>query len=195
MKDIYTAAQRWHLLKLTMFPLPMYRFPASEVFRNHISYNLIHNLDTSRLKKIPERWYDALLWVHFNMYAQYGDILMTKPRSNNRSRDDMPELVQNKLTPEELTDFGVWVDKNAKKIETLIPETILEGYKLGVSWDAYNNCWIATLTGKGDKCINDYRVLTARADDYYEVQAMLIYKHIEVYHRGKWENRNSGTRG
>lgn len=195
MNDMATASQRWDLY-IRSTPL-VYRFayPAPEFFYKRIEFNYIHNLDASRIRHIPERLYNGLFWVYLTMHINYPAECLQMPPQKSRKSDDMPELVQNKLTPEELDQFSVWVEKNSKKLDTILPEVCLEGYKLGISWDAYNNCWIATFTGKGEKCVNDYRVLTARSDDYYEVQAMLIFKHIEVYHRGRWENRNSSTRG
>lgn len=107
------------------------------------------------------------------------------------SSDNMPEMISSKLTDDELGDFDKWLTKASPKIWELLTETLLNDTKLGVSWDAYNDCFIASFTGKGDRNINSGRCLMSRSSDWQEAIALNLYKNSEIYKGGKWENRNA----
>lgn len=191
MNDVNTCSK---LLKLSLALNPRLElhaiYPAPEIFKHTVKHNELHNLDLSRGRRPPLKELEALTYVYLQLELLLGGEFMAR---NNKSGnlDGMPEMVSSKLTDEELLAFDQWLPKNEKNIWRTLTEILLDDIKLGVSWDAYNDCFVSSFTGKGDRQTNTGRCLMSRSSDWQEAIAINIFKHLEIYKRGKWENRNA----
>jgi len=74
-------------------------------------------------------------------------------------------------------------------------ESVLsQGYKFSITRDEAHNCDIATLTGKGEGCINKGYSLSARGPGLESAILALWYKHVTLCEEQRWEghaNANS----
>jgi hypothetical protein len=114
-------------------------------------------------------------------------------RQQYASRDGMPEMIQFRLTDEELLQFDAWIKQKDFKFDEAVEEALLSDHKVGVSWDATNNCFIATFTAKGDRHPNAGKCLMSRAMDWREAVAINMFKCEVVFasDKGRWSNRHS----
>lgn len=191
MNDRNSCKLKWRLLRSREFvPRTVHPHPAPEFFKTHVEYNLIHYLEKSGNARFIADTYGALDYVYTTLDTFIPEGMLTMPK-NRQSNDTMPEMISSKLTDEELAQFDDWQAKNAKKVWDLLTSEMLDGVRVGVSWDGYNDCFIASFTGKGDKNVNTGRCLMSRSQDWQEAIAMNVFKHVEIYRRGKWENRNA----
>lgn len=99
-----------------------------------------------------------------------------------------------RITQEERGDFDLFCNENADDLETALETAIVDGLKLGVTYDAENSAYIATFTGAG--CVGDKArfVLVARGQSYQEAVALLVYKHF-VLLDGDWSSYRPATGG
>lgn len=102
------------------------------------------------------------------------------------------EFVNCVLTQEQDKAFTSWYESKDRKANAAIDESFADGYRVSVSWDDFNQTFIASLTYKGDKGDNKGKCLTARSDDWLESIAMVVYKHHVIFNQGAWSNV-SGT--
>lgn len=106
---------------------------------------------------------------------------------------NMPEMLNCKLSDEELQQFDAWISEKHFKFDNLVGETLLNDIKIGVSWDAYNDCFVASLTPKGERDSNNGMCLLSRATTWQEAIAMSIFKHVVIFGKGKWSKRNENN--
>jgi len=74
-------------------------------------------------------------------------------------------------------DFNVWWEANSSDVWSWLIDCTIKGLKFGLSWDAENDCFVASLNGQG--FVGDARrfSLTARADRPDKAYALLAFKH------------------
>lgn len=96
------------------------------------------------------------------------------------------EFVSRNLLSEEADDFKKWEKGVSAESGSLISQVMLDDYKLSVTYDDNNECFIATLTGKDDQRHNSNKALSARSDDWYEAIMMTLYKHLVLFSGTKW---------
>lgn len=76
---------------------------------------------------------------------------------------------------------------------SFLEEMVEDGYKVSVSQDAKNSCYVASATGRRPDDPNNGYTLTGRGPDVVGSLASLAYKHITLCERGAWSNRANGT--
>lgn len=101
------------------------------------------------------------------------------------------EFVNVQLSEGQKKDFLKWKTEQAERIADLIGQIAVDDYKITCSWDARNQCYIASFTGKEDQRHNEHRSMSSRSDDWYEAIALNVYKHVVVFHEGTWEGDNT----
>lgn len=96
------------------------------------------------------------------------------------------EFVNYRLEGKEKAAFKVWYQKNSEQLVTLIINTIASGYKNSCSFSRETETWTSALTCQEEGNPNHNQCLTSRAGDYWEAQALNIYKHLELSEGGIW---------
>lgn len=96
------------------------------------------------------------------------------------------EFVNRNLDADEGEKFKVWAKGVDNESGTLISEIMVDDYKLSVTYDDNNECFIATITGKDEQRHNPNKALSARSDNWYEAVMMALYKHLVLFGGGKW---------
>lgn len=191
MHDRNTLAMKYRLmLSRGHVPRLIYDYGTPEFHHGEFLISRYVNLEKSKARKIPESVDDALDFIYLELSLILKDAQMP-PKNRKMSRDNMPEMISSKLTDAELLEFETWYAKQQPKLWNTLTDILLDGHKQGVSWDAYNDCFIASLTGRGDGVTNDGRCLTSRSQDWIEAVALNLYKHLVIYQKGLWINRNN----
>lgn len=111
------------------------------------------------------------------------------PRGRTIQNNDMPEMIQFKLRPEELVEYEAWTQRKGFSFDTLFAETLLDGVKVGVSFDAYNDCFICSFTPRRDTHINAGSCLLSRSSTWQEAIALNCYKSQVIFNNKKWVSR------
>lgn len=109
-------------------------------------------------------------------------------RSNSKNSKDWQtfEFVEIRLSEQDKSNFKSIYEKEPN---TLLGEADLlckNGYKLSVAYDTQNSCVIASLTCREPKDPNFNYVLSARAADYWEATALVLFKHVHLSDNGDW---------
>lgn len=92
--------------------------------------------------------------------------------------DEWGGYINLRITGEERGDFDEWCIEARDTFQGTLDAALVDGLKLGVSYDAENSAYIATFTGNG--CIGTKLrcVLSARGESFNEAVALLVYKHV-----------------
>jgi|SRR5664279_1210551 len=120
-------------------------------------------------------------------------------------RDNMPKTNQKQasaygvtfvtinLTEADQKKFAGWISGIVEEWPTLFSQLIADGYKVGVTWDDNNACFIASLTGKVEGEVNYNKCIVARSSEWHEALQLLHYKHLIVCAAGDWTKHQSAA--
>lgn len=97
-----------------------------------------------------------------------------------------------RIDAETKAKYAAWIVSDGSGFWSLLEDTLSEGMKYGLSYDAENNCYIATFTGCGVSNSADRFCLTARSDRFEDATGLLVYKH-SVICGGDWGNYRPRT--
>ena len=106
-------------------------------------------------------------------------------------RPDTPfaevSFVNIRISADEKPAFDSWAEKQAKRVWEMIQSLADSGYKLSISPDLENSCYIATLTGTKHAVRNKNKAISSRSDDVIEAILLSAYKHVVLFGEGEWE--------
>jgi hypothetical protein len=103
------------------------------------------------------------------------------------SQDDWGGYIDVRLSSDDKLLFAAWVESNDADTFDWLIDTLTAGLKLGMMWDGENQCYVASLNGRGVTTSEKRFTLTARANTFSEAFALLCYKHY-VALEGDWGN-------
>lgn len=110
----------------------------------------------------------------------------TMPKPNNQRFSDI-EFVNYKLTNDDRTSFLAWQEKNLPHIVRLTTDLLEAGYKLSVSPDMDNGCYIVTVTSTKHSAYNKSRAMTSKSDDWQEAIMLSLFKVFVIFDGKDWE--------
>lgn len=129
-------------------------------------------------------------WEHtlFNFLLTWESVVMKNSNKQNKQAASWNkiEFITRSMDETEAASFKQWVKSVDKEASTMIQDAMLDDYKLSVTWDDNNECFIATLTGKQEQRSNADKALSSRSDDWYEAIMLTLYKHHVLFNGGKW---------
>lgn len=111
---------------------------------------------------------------------------MPPKKRSKPQNDNMPEMIGTKLSDVQLAEYDEWLTKNSKQFSKLYAGALLDSIKIGVSWDAYNNCFICSFTQKDEDNVNHGKCLLSRSMEWEDAVLLNVYKSEVVYQRGEW---------
>lgn len=97
------------------------------------------------------------------------------------------EFVVITLTEDQEKVFRGWQTQMEEHWWGELATVVSLGYKLGVSFDAGNACFIVSLTCKVENDVNEDLCMTARADDWLEALQLILFKHQVVCEGKSWQ--------
>jgi hypothetical protein len=130
--------------------------------------------------------------LHPTKYISWERFLMPRKTGNSKSNSKQPadwqkfDFVEIRLTEEDKADFKAKYQKDAQIFFSETDTLLKSGYKFSVSYDTGNNAVIASLTCKEALDPNFNYVMTARAGEYWEALALVMYKHMFMCDDGDW---------
>lgn len=77
---------------------------------------------------------------------------------------------------------------NVDAIIDALGSSTVGGVKYSVTWDAYNDCYVATVLGH-NHADNEGFAISARSKDLLTALAGVVYKHTVIFASGKWEKK------
>lgn len=105
---------------------------------------------------------------------RYGDIVFSTAR----------------LTESDSKDFAKWCEGQIEDLMLGVIHLVAGGWKMSLTWDDINDCFIASVTCKDEKNRNHNVCVSSRSDNAIEAMLMNVYK-IDVLHK----NEKMPTRG
>lgn len=97
-----------------------------------------------------------------------------------------------RINEEERADFDAWATEETADFQRSLDLALVDGLKLGVSYDAENSAYVATFTGSGCHGDKARYLLSARGSSFSESVALLVYKHT-VLMDGDWSSYSPAT--
>jgi len=122
-----------------------------------------------------------------------GNKNFSRPYAERQQQSSF-EFVTHTLSKAEKEDFNSWWEATSADTFTLLDEMALDGYKVTVNWDERNSCYSCFITGTGSSCPNYGFILSGRSDNTMEALGIALYKHIALFKRGKWPEKDSTSR-
>lgn len=88
------------------------------------------------------------------------------------------------LDTEQKKQAREWLTKNQSDLDTFFNDLIRDDWKTSISFDSYNDCFIAASTQRNEDSKNHNVCVTSRSDNLYEA-IMLNYYKIYILFDGK----------
>jgi len=108
------------------------------------------------------------------------------------SQDEWGGYIDVRMNGDEKELFVAWWEANGPEVFNWLIDILPSGLKLGMMWDGENQCYVASLNGKGVSSQQKRYTLTARAQLFDEAFALLCYKHYILLEQdwGNWKPSN-----
>lgn len=97
--------------------------------------------------------------------------------------DEWGGFVQVALTPLDKELYDQWFGEHSQHVNPLLDEDLGQGYKFSLTFDANNNAYIASYTGRPNddgEALPFRCTLSARSGEMADAIALLVYKHRQV---------------
>lgn len=153
-------------------------------------YNLRYMRDIAPVSNhmgYPSHWFVKRVQRTLDNIQEF--IMPKKAKSgSNGNGFPMTEFVHYKLNAQEKKDFVAWKSKHADNLETFMVDMMQKGYKMSVSFDDTNDCWIGSATCKDEGSGNHNKCLTSRSDAWYDALLMNVFKTTELCNDMLWDD-------
>ena len=108
-----------------------------------------------------------------------------KAKNSITSEPEWGGFLNLKLDDGDKERFVEWQQQSGADVWKLLDDAMIDGVKFSLSYDAENECYIATFTGRLIPAHNTRYAASARAATWEEASALLCYKHF-VLCEGNW---------
>lgn len=162
---------------------------------NHIF--LVRSLNT-RVESFEElRWLTEPYFVHDRIYTKcihftfalnaYQIEWEINPAmaKNSKSYGDW-QFVNINLSTADQKHFAEWFNDNETGLLSMLSEVNADGYKVSISYDFDNECYICALSGTKNTNDNNGCTITARSAEWIEAIGLALYKHVVMCNTGQW---------
>lgn len=86
-----------------------------------------------------------------------------------------------RLSSDELAKFDTWYEKSFPDFWELLTVHLSAGWKLSVTWDKENDCFIASSTNHAEKSVNYRTCVTSRDNEWFGAVMMNVFKCHVLY--------------
>lgn len=154
--------------------------------------NVLSNIDSSR---ISNRDYDDLFLLFARELSLYltamtvsrswrtaKELFTIMPRKKNPTKENRVwhGFVNITLNKSDKKEFLQWHASNVENYSELFGGLIETGHKVSYKWDDKSECYLVSVTGETDQCLNQGWCMTSRSPDVLEVLWLALYKHYKV---------------
>lgn len=111
------------------------------------------------------------------------------PAPKYQTKDDAPwgGFLNARMDDEKKARFVEWQTANATRVWPALDDALSEGLKFSLAYDAENEAYIATFTGRLCLSLEQRWAASSRAGTWEEATALLVFKHF-VLAEGNWDN-------
>lgn len=95
-------------------------------------------------------------------------------------------FINYKFDKETKARFDTWYNSKGDTVLQAIFETLQGEHKISVSWDADNECFIGSMTGKEDS-LNPNKCITIRSAEWMRAMAAVAFIHTVVFDGEIWD--------
>lgn len=95
-------------------------------------------------------------------------------------------FVEMRLDKSARAEFQAYVAASSNELWDDLRGMLQSGYKLSVTYQSNNDCFLASLTCKGDGDPNEGLVLTSRSDDMIDAVLLGVYKTTVLCKDNTW---------
>jgi len=112
-------------------------------------------------------------------------------------KDEWAGFIQCSVKDSEREEYDLWLSEAGDKVWRELDDALGTGLKLTLSFDAGNDCYIASFTGRPDLVgsVAWTCCLSGRGGTFEEALAVLIYKHAALLHYDWYEIANNPKKG
>ena len=97
-------------------------------------------------------------------------------------------FITRRLTQAEAEHFMNWAEQGMEVLHEEVLGVLSMGVKLSLSWDDYNQSFIATATDRIERSPNKGHALSSRSDSWYEALLMTVYKIVVIAAGKNWKD-------
>lgn len=172
------------------------RQTANECAAYHLAL-LSKHLALIPTEKQTDPWGRAHSWYVLREYHHRIDYLIqdiediamaTKGRGKNANKKTQDyTFVRCELSADDKKACKVWIDENTSDFGALLHDVMASGHKFSCSFSSDFDTFTASLTGKADESVNEFKTLTARHKDWLFAALTVLYKHSVMFRSGVWE--------
>ena len=162
-------------------------------FKPHKLQNLyltrlfLDRLDSDFYVGIPYSWKAT---INFNLlqatFAPTSIITDMESMEMAKNFQSSMEFVELKLPLDQKSAYTAWLKSNSDKFWQLLTELGESGYKVTLSPDTDNACYIVSLIGTKNSRSNANRCMSSRSDDPFEAYMLAFYKHFVICDGSDW---------
>lgn len=132
----------------------------------------------------PSSWFKLRIAEHYTNEASdkfniIWENVMGKGKSN--SWQGTTKFCAISLDTEGKEKARAWLEKNGKDIDTLATDMVRDGWKTTFTWDADNDCFIASATQRDEDHRNYDICVTSRAGTMWDALMLNYYKIYVLY--------------
>lgn len=186
MGEYFVKPRRERKVLTTLEMKPITSF---EEFRHEFMMAISYSLQFGR---IPQALYPRMNPDGtINSYYPYAriqrvlDMAQKKP-AKKRTPFGNIEFVNFKFNKEQKAQFEAWFATKGNTVLQAVFETLQGEHKMSVSYDADNECFIGSMTGKEDS-LNKDLCLTIRSAEWFRAMAACAYVHTVIFSGESWE--------
>lgn len=144
--------------------------------------------ERSLLKYPPDisywKWRNVITYL--NLFQIDWECTYMPSRTGNNFSDW--KFVNINLSAADTEKFTQFYSEYADSTYEQLAEVVSDGYKLSLSYDIENVCFIAALSGTKNTTLNKGRTITARSSDNLEAISLLLFKHLVMCNSEEWED-------
>lgn len=152
-------------------------------------YHECHPRGNATPTKSPIVASSKICWLNFHL-AKYNIIEDGSPMARKQAQWQQVEFFNAALDKSDKIAFEKWTKLETNEFHERIGNEVALGWKVSVSWDDDNQCYIGAMTQRLEGHINYNLCITSRSDIMWEAIALCAYK-IDKYKAN--ETRLSGA--
>jgi len=125
-------------------------------------------------KQFIDQFNNFTFYLEMNMAHKKGTSVKT-----NINWQDI-QFVDFRLSGDMQLSFEEWHENAGIDVVVELFDLVGMGYKLSVTYDLANNCYIVSLTCRDENSVNFMKCMSGRADEPEQAIAVLVFKHMVV---------------
>jgi hypothetical protein len=188
-----------------LFDTPVDAAICIQTVRDYVEY-LYGFLPETSGRYVPSyaAWVTAAtpIWVaqsivhQFNKSMRRVDTIMAAKKTAKKETPRIEyEFVRGELTSDQKAAAKIWIDKHGSDLEILMGDVIASEHKISLSYDDYNDTFVASITGKPENAYNAGKILTGRGKTWYLAIMSALFKHHVIFDLKAWSDSNKADDG